>query len=78
MARYFSVRLCAQRFGTELFAFCLMPNHVHWIVAPRNEDSLSRSLGEAHGRYAAYSNALDRKHLWPLSDTWNGTRCGLG
>lgn len=60
------VRLSARRFGTELFAYCLMPNHVHWIAAPKAPASLSRTFGEAHGRYAAYANAkLGRSgHFW--------------
>ena len=37
---------CAQRFGVEVWAYCLMTNHVHWIVVPKDEKSLARcSLG---------------------------------
>jgi putative transposase len=57
---------CAKRFSAELLGYCLMPNHVHWIVAPREPNSLSRTFGEAHGRYAIYANAkLGRSgHFW--------------
>ena len=35
----------------EIWAYCLMPNHVHLIAAPRSEDGLRRAIGEAHRRY---------------------------
>ena len=56
----------AARFGGELFGYCLMPNHVHWIVAPREAHSLARTFGDAHGRYASYANAKFGRsgHLW--------------
>src|ERR1019366_1147458 len=46
--------------------YCLMPNHVHWVVSPREPQSLARAFGEAHGRYASYANAkLSRSgHFW--------------
>ena len=60
------VRTNAKRFGAELFGYCLMPNHVHWIVLPQHEAALSRTFGDAHGRYAAYLNTkLGRSgHFW--------------
>ncbi len=60
------VRTNAQRFGTDLLGYCCMTNHVHWVVVPQSADSLARTFGEAHGRYAAYANAkLGRSgHFW--------------
>jgi putative transposase len=60
------VRSCAERSGVALLGYCLMPNHVHWVVAPREPDSLARAFGDAHGRYAAYANALRARsgHFW--------------
>ena len=51
------VGMHAQRFGTRLLGYCLMPNHVHWVVEPQEAVSLARTFGEAHGRYATYGNA---------------------
>ncbi len=34
--------------GVEIWAFCLMVNHVHLIVVPESEDGLRRAIGEAH------------------------------
>ncbi len=43
--------LATRASGTEVWAYCLMPNHVHMIMVPAAEDGLRASLGEAHRRY---------------------------
>jgi REP element-mobilizing transposase RayT len=43
--------------GVEVWSYCLMPNHVHLILAPSNETGLSRAVGETHRRYSGYINA---------------------
>ena len=60
------VRTNAKLFGTDRLGYCLMPNHVHWMVIPQEEKSLARTFGEAHGRYAAYANAKITRsgHFW--------------
>ena len=60
------VRAAVARFGADLVGYCLMTNHVHWVVVPRADESLARAFGEAHGRYAAYANArMSRSgHFW--------------
>ena len=52
--------------GTEVWAYCLMPNHVHLVMVPRDEDGLRASLGEAHRRYTRHINFRQgwRGHLW--------------
>jgi putative transposase len=32
------------RCGVEVWAYCLIPNHVHLIVVPDSEDGLRRSM----------------------------------
>jgi putative transposase len=56
----------ARRAGTEVWAYCLMPNHVHLIVVPGDEDGLRRTFGDAHRRYTGFINARQRwtGHLW--------------
>jgi len=39
---------CCKERGVEIWAYCLMPNHVHWIAVPQSEDGLARAIGEAH------------------------------
>lgn len=43
-----------------------MPNHVHLIAVPENEDGLRRGIGEAHRRYSRMINFRQdwRGHLW--------------
>jgi putative transposase len=56
---------CAEE-GVEIWAYCLMPNHVHLIAVPEREDSLRRAIGEAHRRYTRRVNFREgwRGHLW--------------
>jgi len=56
---------CRKR-GTEIWAYCLMTNHVHLVMVPSSEDGLRASLGEAHRRYTRHINQRERcrGHLW--------------
>ena len=44
----------------EVWAYCLMPNHVHMILRPTRSDGLGRAVGEAHRRYTNFINARGR------------------
>ncbi|MCZ6690826.1 MAG: transposase [Planctomycetota bacterium] len=46
----------AGRQKLEIWAYCLMPNHVHLIVVPREKHSLWRGIGCAHWEYAKMIN----------------------
>jgi putative transposase len=50
----------------EIWAYCLMPNHVHLILVPVSEDGLSKAISETHCRYTRYINFREgwRGHLW--------------
>lgn len=56
----------ADRAGAEIWCYCLMPNHVHVIVVPADEDGLRRTFADAHRRYTGFINARHRwtGHLW--------------
>ena len=60
------LRQHAQRFGLEVWAYCLMTNHVHLIVVPRREGALPRAIGETHRRYTRAINFREgwRGYLW--------------
>jgi putative transposase len=49
-----------------VMAYCLMNNHVHWIVTPQRADSLAVLFRRVHGRYAQYLNERRGRtgHLW--------------
>jgi len=50
----------ARKAGVEVWAYCLMPNHVHLILTPSTELGLARAVGEAHRRYTNFINARGR------------------
>ena len=54
------------RCNVEVWAYCLMPNHIHLIAVPETEEGLCRAIGEAHRRYTRYINFKKgwRGHLW--------------
>jgi len=54
------------RCGVTVWAYCLMPNHVHLIVEPDSEEGLRRGIGETHRRYSRRINFREgwRGHLW--------------
>lgn len=56
----------ARRYTLDIWAYCLLPNHVHLIAVPVSETGLARPLGEAHRRYATQVNRrFDwTGHLW--------------
>jgi putative transposase len=49
-----------------VLAYCLMPNHIHLIAVPFEEDSLAVLLRRVHGRFAQYFNVRRTRcgHLW--------------
>jgi putative transposase len=52
--------------GTQVWAYCLMPNHVHLIMVPGEEDGLRCAVAEAHRRYTRMIDFRQgwRGHLW--------------
>ena len=56
----------AARYGLSVSAYCLMTNHIHLVVTPETERSLSKALGRAHLMYAQYIHRLHGRsgHFW--------------
>jgi putative transposase len=50
----------AQKARVAVWAYCLMPNHVHLVVVPEDEEGLGRAIGETHRRYTNFINARGR------------------
>jgi putative transposase len=52
--------------GVEIWAYCLMPNHVHIVAIPESPDSLTRLFKTAHLRYTRRVNRREgwQGHLW--------------
>ncbi|VAW51830.1 Transposase and inactivated derivatives [hydrothermal vent metagenome] len=47
---------CSQRYGVDVHAYCLMTNHVHFLLTPKENDSISRVMRVVGSRYAYYYN----------------------
>src|SRR5258708_14170810 len=49
-----------------VWAWCLMPNHVHLILVSSDADGLRRALAPVHRRYAGIIHARRRRtgHFW--------------
>jgi putative transposase len=51
-----------------VWAYCLMPNHVHLILVPSDADGLRAALAEAHRRY---TRAINQRKGW-TGYLWQG------
>jgi putative transposase len=58
----------AEKSATSIWAYCLMPNHVHIIAAPSHPDGLRALFADAHRRYTNYINW---RHGW-TGHLWQG------
>jgi putative transposase len=58
-------RHCAAA-GVEIWAWVLMPNHVHLILVPSDTDGIRRALAAVHRRYAGHVHARLKRtgHFW--------------
>jgi putative transposase len=55
-----------EKYGFDIWAYCLMPNHVHLVGVPGKEDSLARAFNTIHMKYAQDYNrrTAETGHLW--------------
>jgi putative transposase len=56
----------AGKYHLDVHGYCLMTNHVHLIVTPKDEDSLAKAVGRTHFLYTQYVNRMHGRsgHLW--------------
>lgn len=61
-----NINKCCDKYGMDIFSFCLMDNHVHFIVRPETKSSLSKVFSVAHMKYSHYFNKRFNVagHLW--------------
>ncbi len=48
------------QYHVQIWAWCLMTNHIHLVLVPRQEVALARAVGEAHRRYTRAINFRQR------------------
>jgi putative transposase len=55
-----------KKYNFKLFGYCLMPNHVHMILEPRQPVELAKLMQGLTQTYASWFNAKYKKggHLW--------------
>ena len=44
------------RQGVMVLSYCLMPNQIHLLLMPKDENSMSAAIGETHRQYTNYRN----------------------
>ncbi len=56
----------ARKYGLDIWAYCLMPNHVHAVVVPQTREALAQTFNLVHMQYAQYINDKTRStgHVW--------------
>ena len=47
---------CSKAFALQIWAYCLMDNHVHLLAVPEKEQSLARGIGLINQVYTQYLN----------------------
>lgn len=57
-----------QEAGVEVWAYCLMPNHVHLIAVPPRPEALAEAVGATHLRY---TRLINRREKW-TGYLWQG------
>ena len=60
------IAIAKPKAACDIWAYCLMPNHVHFVIVPEHEDSLALLFKEAHRCYTRRINFRKkwRGHLW--------------
>jgi REP element-mobilizing transposase RayT len=60
------------QFGVKVHAYCLMPNHVHFLMVPESADGLELVMKRLAGRHAMRLNLRDRT----TAGRPDGAHCG--
>ena len=56
----------SRKYSLNIWAYCLMTNHVHFVTVPMEINSLAKTFNTLHMRYAQYFNKKKKLkgHLW--------------
>ncbi len=58
----------SRKYNLNILAYCLMDNHVHFVVVPKEADSIARTFSIVHTLYSQYYN----KKMNVLGHLWQG------
>lgn len=55
-----------EKYKVRILGYCLMTNHVHLVVMPKEGALLAKAIGQTHYRYTQYFNRKYKRsgHLW--------------
>jgi putative transposase len=56
----------AERFGFELIAYCVMPDHMHGLLAGQSDDSFLEPCLRRYKQFTGYDWKHERRHLTRL------------
>jgi putative transposase len=65
-------REISARYGVAVHAYCLMTNHIHFLVTPSTEDGISRTMSVVGSRYAFLINSKLKR----TGTLWEGRHKG--
>jgi putative transposase len=54
--------------GVTIWAWCLMPNHVHLVLVPTTSGAMTKAIADTHRRYSV---AINRRQGW-RGNLWQG------
>lgn len=64
---------CSKLYAVSVHAYCLMTNHIHFVVTPENESGISTTMKVVGSRYAFHINRTgmlwEGRHRSSLIDT---------
>ncbi len=55
------LKINCDKHQVDIWAYCLMTNHVHLIVSPQEEGALSKAIGETHKNY---TKMINKRKQW--------------
>ncbi|MBN1404898.1 MAG: transposase [Candidatus Omnitrophica bacterium] len=60
------IKKYSEKYRLSILAYCLMNNHVHFIVVPKKGDSMAKTFDVVNAKYSQFINKKKRLkgHLW--------------
>lgn len=52
----------SQKYSVKIFAWCIMGNHVHFVMEPSTEEGLSKLFAVVQQRFSRYLNRMNRTY----------------
>jgi putative transposase len=56
-----SLKENCDKYGVQIWAYCLMDNHIHLVLVPSNKDVFYRAVADTH---QAYTLRINRRNEW--------------